>query len=179
MNPVINLAEARSRKLTQRATALWRRRFGHVFEPGFTAADVPDRVLADLIAGDSAGNQALNQFILGTHGFPPDQDVATLDRSAKMLVLEAFLLLIDLFRFEAMHRLHWVDDFEERRRPVLDLALGSGPSGIAALQPPPVLETHPDYPAWLAAGDLERPAFVRKTIPTAIVAFRHRAGCQL
>ncbi len=178
MTAVINLDEVRRRKLTRRATDPWRRRFGREFEPGFTAADVPDEVLAVLIAGDAAGNLALNEFILSARGFAPGRDVESLDRAEKMVVLEAFLLLIDLFRFEAMHRLQWVDDFDERRRPVLDFVLGSRPSGFSALTPPAVLATHPDYPAWLATGDLERPAFLRKTIPTAIIAFRQRAGCQ-
>jgi hypothetical protein len=176
MTAVINLDEARRRKLTRQATAPWRRRFGREFNPHFTAADVPDEILAALISGDAAGNLALNEFILGARGCPPGQDVASLDRTEKMIVLEAFLLLIDLFRFEAMHRLQWVADFDDRRRPVLDLVLGSRPSGFSALTPPAVLPTHPDYPAWLAAGDLEKPAFLRKSIPTAIIAFRQRAG---
>jgi hypothetical protein len=176
MTAVINLDEARRLKKTRQATAPWRRRFGCEFDPGFGAADLPDQVLAELITGDADGNLALNQFILGARGLPAASDVESLDRDEKMAVLEAFLLLIDLCRFEAMHRLLWVADFDERRRPLLDLVLETRPPGFSALTPPDVLPTHPEYPAWLETYELERPAFLRKTIPTAIIAFRRRAG---
>lgn len=176
MTQVIDLEKVRREKLTRQATAAWQRRFGHRFPSDFTAADLPDPVLAELITGEGPGNQALNDFILGARGFSPGRNVEDVDRAEKMVVLESFLVLIDVLRFEAMYRMKWVRDFSARRRPLVEFVGETRQSPISALEPPSILETHPEYPAYQNLGDLERPVFLRQTIPTAILAFRRRTG---
>jgi len=179
MTQVIELEKVRRAKLTRQAMAAWQRRFGRRFAPDLAAADLPDQVLAELITGEGPGNQALNDFILGARGFSPGRNVEDVDRAEKMVVLESFLVLIDVLRFEAMFRMKWVQDFPDRQRALVDFVGETRVSPVSALEPPAIRETHPEYPAYQNLGDLERPAFLRQTIPAAILAFRRRTGAGL
>lgn len=156
---------------------IWRKRFGVELTPEVDSAHLPDNVVAALMAGDDPGNQAIQQFACAALALPPGPDLNHLDNADKMRVLDAFLALIDLVRFEAMCRLGWVEDFKLRTRPVVELALDPAEAGEGFTKGLPALTiNHPDYEAFVHTPEMERAVLVRRSIPTAIQAFGRRYG---
>lgn len=92
-------------------------------------------------------------------------------------LLDLFFLVIDLIRFECMRRLDWIEGLPLAAEPIITLIRRFYKEG-----PPPLLEVprvaagHPEYEKYRQLTPMEKQAFLRRSIPRAVAAFKEKTS---
>ena len=171
MGEIVDLFQRRKRVIARRGFESWLNRFRMRFDENTSARGLDNAVLKYLIRGGEESAVALYDLIMGITGLGPGRRFQYLDSEAKMNVTDITLFLLDQFRFEAMYRLGWIDDYPFLSAALLDLVQGFARFGAARYQCPSLTPAHPMYSRYLDEFEGDRGSFIRRLIPDAIQKF--------
>jgi len=174
---ILEFEEQRRRLAAKRAFQSWTRRFSEFYDGDTTLRDLSDATIMNLIRGGKDSSMPLYDFTMGVMGLGVGQRFHFLESSVKIAVMDIALFLLDQIRFEAMHRLGWVEDFHTFHVPMVDL-VSSFTERYSQVRhhSPPLSGSHPRYTEYLQTFEADRGAFVRKLIPEAIQVFEKERG---
>lgn len=89
--------------------------------------------------------------------------------------METHLFLSDLFRFEMMHRLDWIDPTSCSIISLIDLVRSFEKCRDDFRENPPKLsQTHPDYNSYINLHERDREGFIRRLLPGALDIFQRK-----
>ncbi len=172
MAGIVDINEGRRRLAAKKGFTPWSRRFRASFNEDTSIRALDSPLIRYLVRGDEDSSMALNELVMGIKGLGPGPRFHYLDSQSKMYVTDITLFLLDLVRFETMHRLGWLDDYAFLEIPLIDLIVNFRDQFLAARYTSPELShSHPLYPKYLAEYESDRDVFLRKLIPEAIKAF--------
>lgn len=172
---IVDIELFRLTKAVARTEGMFEERFGFALEPTTTPVQMPDRLLAALIGGRAEATEFLQGLVIRLMGLGRGITFHYLDKADKMAVLDAYFVLLDQLRFEAMHRLGWLTDYPGRELPVALMALSPGSVKNRAGR----MEVATDHPAHAEFEKRRRydgEVVVRQLIPRALTEFIERRG---
>lgn len=155
----------------------WVSRFSESFDENTRFRDVSENTLRNLIRGGEVSTLPVYDLVMGVLGLGSGFKFQELDVSDKMAVMDISLFLLDLFRFEAMRRLEWLEDDPLFDTPIID-AVEQFSTRFAATrhQAPKLLESHPGYAEYIRAYESDRHAVVRRLIPEMLEIYERKSG---
>lgn len=172
MAQVIDLFKEKSRIAARKGFQNWRHRFSGRFDENTRIEDLTNTTLAQLIKGGESAAMPLYDLVMGVVGLGNGTRFYYLDPKEKMVVMDISIFLLDQFRFHAMHRLGWVDDFPTFHIPLIDLVQEYDQHYASRKHHAPTLASnHAGYSDYLTAFEGDRAPFVRKLLPAAIEEF--------
>lgn len=175
MAVILDMQERKRHLFAKKGFAPWSRRFGTSFSAQTSVRDLEDAVLRHLIKADDEAVSSLHDLIMGIRGLGPSGRFHELEKRSKMTVTDITIYLLDLLRFEAMHRLNWIEDLPVLKTPLFDLVSGRIDWSFEAGRLAPKLSpAHPKFDQYLRQFEGDRNVFVRKLIPDVILAFCNR-----
>lgn len=177
MAEILELEKHRRKLAAKKGFLAWARRFAEPFGGETCLKDLSDKTLEVLIRGGEESTMLLYDFIMGIKGLGGGPRFHHLENNEKMAVMDVTLFLLDQLRFQAMHRLGWIDDHPTFHIPLVELADGAS-TRFATLRGsvPQLFSGHPLYEEYRNAFEGDRSSVVRKLIPAAIVAFQDKTG---
>ena len=172
MAKIVDLNEYRTHQAEARCYGLWQKRFGEGYGLRTRLVDLSDRVVAYLATPGDDSNAAFYDLIMGALGFEAPAGFYDLGNEERLAVVDIHLFLADQIRFEMMRRLGWlkisaaadialvdlIRDFERFKRELRN-------------QPPELIESHPEYPAFKQLPVRDREVFVRQMLRGALEVF--------
>jgi hypothetical protein len=109
MTKIINLQKYQTRVIEQRGFEPWLKRFGESYGQTTRLSDISDRTIYFLAVPGELGNVAFYELIMGILDLGEASEFHEIDRDKQMQVMDIHLFLVDIVRFEMMHRLGWID----------------------------------------------------------------------
>jgi hypothetical protein len=175
MAEILNLDELRSKLLEQKVFSRWRRRFGHSFTSDTRILDISDKTLLYLSQPGEESALAFYELIMGVLDLGPAVKFSNLDKQAQLCVMEIHLFLADLFRFEMMRRLGWIDPITCGTHRLIDL-VGNFEKYRDNFRknPPQLSQAHPDYNSYINLHERDREGFIRRLLPGALDIFQRK-----
>jgi hypothetical protein len=172
MADVVDLDGARLRTAARKAFRNWRSRFGEEFDLSTGPQDLSDSTLLFLAQGKEDASFYLHDLITNLLRLGSGLEVRELRPSGKLAVMDRYLFVLDLLRFEVMRRLGWLDKYPGEERSLVELVTEFEDIGPAVQAGIPVLSrSHPDYPKFASASAFEKESVIRRLIPQALEAF--------
>ena len=110
MGRLLYISECKRRIAAKKGFSPWGRRFGISLDDNTSIRRLDNPVIKYLVRGNEDSSSALYELIMGMKGLGLAPRFHYLDSESKMNVTDITLFLLDLVRFEAMHRLGWLDD---------------------------------------------------------------------
>jgi hypothetical protein len=94
-----------------------------------------------------------------------------------MRVVDIHLMLADQVRFEMMRRLGWLKSLPLARYSLVEIVQQFESLKQQARQnPPELIDTHPEYNAYLQLAGGDKEVFIRRMLRDAIEAFKKQLG---
>lgn len=176
MATILDLNERKRHLTARKGLEPWSRRFGNSFGDDTSVRDLDSSIIRYLIRGEAESTMALYELIMGMMGLGAGPRFHFIENQEKMGVTDITLFLLDLIRFEAMHRLGWLDEYPLLSVPLVDLVTDFRTKYSAGRHLSPALSSaHPRYSEYIAQFEGDRNSFVRKLIPEALQLFSNRA----
>jgi len=178
MSKIVSLESLKNQKAAQRGFREWRRRFKSppVLDQNTLCSDLPDELILFLAEDDEGSRFIIHDLLMGVLGLGSGYELESLPAEKLIPLLDVYFLLIDRVRFECMRRLGWVNDFPLGQKPIIDLIRDYREEEASIKAETPELNpNHPAYPEYVLLPELEKSAFVRRTIPEAVKQFRAKA----
>ncbi len=175
MAEIFNLDQLRSQLLEQKVFSPWRKRFGHSFTSDTRILDIPDQTLLYLSQPGEESALAFYELIMGVLDLGPPTKFSDLDKQTQLSVMEIHLFLADLFRFEMMRRLGWIDPTSCGMIGLIDL-VGNFEKYRDNFRknPPQLSQAHPDYNSYINLHERDREGFIRRLLPGALDIFQRK-----
>ena len=169
MPRVIDLEEGRLLMAVKRGFRNWVSRFGENFDVQTRLCDVSFKTLSYLAQGKEKGTFYLYDLIMSLQKMGSGFEFNDLNPKQKMAVIDRYLLLLDLIRFECMKRLGWLESYPGEEFALVDLVthFEEWAPGLQA-KIPLLSRSHSGYEAYCAMNTFDREAYVRKLIPRAL-----------
>ncbi len=175
MAEIFNLDQLRSQLLEQKVFSPWRKRFGHSFTSDTRILNIPDQTLLYLSQPGEESALAFYELIMGVLDLGPAINFSNIDKQAQLYVMEIHLFLSDLFRFEMMRRLGWIDPIECGINSLIELVMHFDTyKNFCREKPPQLSKTHPDYNAYQTLHERDREGFIRRLLPGALDIFQRK-----
>lgn len=175
MAKIVDLTNIRLKALERRVFDPWRKRFGNSFSHETSIPDISDKTLLYLSQPGEESAEAIYELIMGVLDLGPASKFALLDKKDQLYVMEIHLFLSDLFRFEMMHRLGWIDPLTCAKSSLIDLVEHfERYRNIFRENPPQLSPTYPDYAAYQSLHERDREGFVRRLLPGALDIFQRK-----
>jgi hypothetical protein len=169
---VIDIFKGKSQIVARKGFQNWEHRFSEHFDEDTRIADLTNATLAKLIRGGEEAAMPIYELVMGVLGLGHGARFYYLDPKEKMIVMDISLFLLDQFRFHAMHRLGWVEDFPTFHISLVDLVREYDERHAPKKHHAPALvPAHPGFGDYLAAFDGDRGPFIRKLVPQALETF--------
>lgn len=170
---VIHMDRARRQLAAKRGFASWSQRFHEPFNEHTLLSGLEAATLGTLVQAGEGTTMAMHKLVMGVLDL--GTDFYALSNTQKLTVMDIAIFLLDQVRFECMRRLGWVEDYETRDVPVLELILRF-PTRYAGRShsTPALAASHTRYGDYQREMDIDRAAFLRRLIPEAIEAFLKR-----
>jgi hypothetical protein len=169
---VIDILKGKSRLIAKRCFQNWERRFLERFDENTRIEDLTNATLTKLIKGGEEDSLPIYDLVMGVLGLGNGARFYYLDPKEKIIVMDISLFLLDQFRFCAMHRLGWVEDFPTFHIPLIDLVQQYDERHAPMKHHSPALAPiHPGYSDYLSAFVGDRGPFIRKLVPAALEEF--------
>jgi len=167
MAEVIDFTVRKKQILAKVAFEPWERKFKAKFSYDTSLAELENRVINYFLPASKPVLYLLQNFVTRIlyYSSSTSRGFYELDVQRQMLVVDVSIFLIDQFRFEAMYRLGWVEDFEIRHIPILELVLYFKTRYSLYQQITPDLSpSHPLYPEYLEASPLDQKGMIRRLV---------------
>jgi hypothetical protein len=163
---VIDLKKARLELAARRGYRNWVTRFNEVFDFETRPSDVSLETLSHLAKGKGENAFCLYDLIMNLLELGSGFELNELDSEDKMIVIDRYLFLLDIIRFEYMKRCGWLESYPGEDLAFTEVILDFtklGPSLQAEL--PLLSPDHPDYSRFLEMNTFEKTEFIRKLVP--------------
>jgi hypothetical protein len=122
-----------------------------------------------------AGNSSFYfyDFIMNLKGLGSGFEFNELDSKDKVSVMDMYLFLLDLIRFEYMKRLGWLDSYPGENFTIVELILQFDQlaPGMRA-RPPSLSKDHPAYGLFSEMNQFEKEELIRKLLGDALQEMR-------
>lgn len=175
MAEILDLEEKRRQLAAKRGFEHWIHRFSESFGARTCCKDISDATLARLIQGGEEFSPLLYEFIMGVKGWGPGRRFDNLDSPAKMAVMDIALFMLDQLRFEALHRLGWVEDFHTLHVPFVEMVEEFNERFAACQHQTPALSPqHPKFQEYQESFETDRGRVIRKLIPDVIQVYKDK-----
>lgn len=177
MAKVVFLEDIKDLKAARRGFKEWRRLFksSPPLNEQTRWRDLPDEVISHLAEDDQRSRLLFQDLLMGTLDLGSGWEFQDLPSRELSPLLDIYFLLIDQVRFECMRRLGWIEEIPLAEEPIISLIRRIRREGSPfLLEVPRVSQGHPDYPAYLALTPAEKQAFIRRSIPKAVAAFKEK-----
>ena len=177
MADIVDLGEFRSEHLELRVFGPWKKRFGKSFAKETSLEDLSDKVLLYLAQPGEEGTHAIYEFAMGVMDLGPGNKFDYLEKAQQYAVMEIHLFLADLFRFEMMRRLGWLEPLSCAGRSLIELVGQFDRRKNFWRETPPVLsKMHPDHSCYMQLHERDREGFIRRLLPGALEIFKRKIG---
>lgn len=177
MADIVNLKHFRNKSVEQRVFGPWKIRFGDVFSQGTRLSDLSDKTLLFLAQPGEESAEAFYELILASFGLKPYSGLDSLEKERQLLVMDIHLFLADLFRFEMMRRLGWLEPLSCESRPLIELIGEFDQYKKLCRENPPVLSaTHPDHSSYANMHERDKEGYIRRLLPGALDIFKRKIG---
>lgn len=177
MGKVLDWNKERRSLLAKRAYRSWSEKFSEKFGPDTSLSDLSDKTLAFLIQGGDESNRILQDLVMGVKGLGSSAKFNFLENRDRMQIMDAVLYLLDQLRFQAMKRLHWVEDSTHFHMSMVEMVEEFFTRlTVLPQQPPPLSSHHPQFDAYCKTFEADRGPFIRRLIPEAIKLFNEKTG---
>ncbi len=175
MTKVVDLNEYRIKALEQRGFGPWQKRFGEPFDSKTRLADLSNKTLYFLSQPGEPSSVAYYEFIMGVLDLGVAPKFHYLANKDQMKVVEVHLFLADQMRFEMMRRLGWLKKFAGERLSLIEMVSEFDRTRAKCTETPPELvESNPDYAAYVRLNDRDKEVFIRRMLQKALEAFKKR-----
>jgi hypothetical protein len=171
MTEVIHIEDGRLAVTVKKGFRNWVSKFDEHFDHNTRLSDISLKTLTYLAHGKDKGTFYIYDLIMNLQNLGSGFEFNELSPKKKMDVIDRYLFLLDRIRFECMKRLEWLDSYPGEDLTLVDLVISFerlGPGLQAGI--PKLSQTHPDYGEYKAMVTLDREAFVRRLIPSALQA---------
>ena len=175
MAEIINLTDLRSKNLEEKVFTFWRKRFGDSFTCETMISNISDKTLLYLSQPGEESAMAFYELIMGVLDLGPASKFPYIDKQNQLYVMEIHLFLSDLFRFEMMHRLGWIDPPACCKNSLINLVKHFEKYRVFSKENPPQLsQKHPDYDSYKNLHERDREGFIRRLLPGALDIFQRK-----
>ncbi len=172
---ILDMKEKRQHLTAKRGFEKWSRRFAESFDENTRLIDLGDATLAKLIQPGEESSMAIYEFIMGVQGLGTGTRFYFLENLDKMAIMDITLFFLDQLRFEAMHRLGWVEDFPTSKIPLVDLvAEFAGRFSSDKHQTPALSSSNPRYEEYMKTFEGDRASFIRRLIPEILEIYKEK-----
>lgn len=175
MAKVVSLESMKNQKAAKRGFREWQRLFKAlpILDERTCWGDLPDDLILFLAEDDEGGRQIMHDLLMGALGLGSGYEFESLPSEKIIPLLDVYFILIDQVRFECMRRLGWVYEIPMGYKPIIGLIRDFKQGSLPGLTDPPDLTpNHPKYPEFALLNEMEKRAFIRKTIPEAVRQFQ-------
>ena len=165
-NEVIDLKKARLELAVKRGYRNWVTHFKEAFDLKTRPSDISSETLCQLAKGKSENAFCLYDLIMNLLGLGSGFELNELDSENKMIVIDRYLFLLDIVRYEYMKRAGWLESYPGENLALVEMIIDFaelGPSLQARL--PELSQNHADYKLFLEMNTFEKTEFIRKLIP--------------
>lgn len=165
-NEVIDLKRAKLDLAAKRGYRNWKTRFKEDFDFETRCADISSATLSSLAKGKGDNAFCLYDLIMNLLGFGSGFELNELGSEDKMKVIDRYLFLLDMIRFEYMKRSGWLESYPGENLPLAEVVIDfskQGPSLQARV--PDLSRDHPDYHLFVKMNTFEKTEFIRRLIP--------------
>ena len=172
---VIDLKKARLELAARRGYRNWVTRFDEAFDVKTRPGDISLETLSQLAKGKGENAFCLYDLIMNLLEFGSGFELNELDSEEKMIVIDRYLFLLDIIRYEYMKRAGWLQSYPGEDLALVEIVINFiklGPSLQAGL--PLLSKDHPDYKLFLEMNTFEKTEFIRKLIPEILKEIERR-----
>lgn len=173
---VIDLKKARQELAAKRGYRNWVTRFKEVFDLKTKPSDISSETLSHLAKGKGENAFCLYDLIMNLLELGSGFELNELDSEDKMAVIDRYLLLLDIVRFECMKRAGWLESYPGENHALTEVIIDFmklGPSLQARL--PELSQDHADYKLFLEMNTFEKTEFIRKLVPEILKEIEQKA----
>ncbi len=171
---VIDLRKAKMELAAKRGYRNWVSRFHEAFDFKTRPADISLETLSQLAKGKGENAFCLYDLIMNLLELGSGFELNELASEEKMIVIDRYLFLLDIIRFEYMKRYGWLNSYPGENLALAEVIIDFmklGPSLQARL--PELSQDHPDYKLFLEMNTFEKTEFIRKLIPEILKKIEH------
>jgi hypothetical protein len=147
----------------------WETRFKESFGKDTRLSQISVSTLYCLAQGKGDETFYLYDLIMNLKGWGSGFEFNELNPKKKMAVIDRYLVLLDLIRFECMKRLGWLKAYPGEEYALVEVVL-QFPKLAPLLQAgvPELDQNHSGYRTFASLSTFDKEAFVRKLIPKAL-----------
>jgi hypothetical protein len=171
MPPVIDLEKGRLHLAAKRGFRNWVSGFGEDFGLSTRLGDLSIETLGILAKGKESGAFYIYDLTMNLQNMGSAFEFNELDPRKKMAIIDRYIFILDLLRFEIMKRLGWLESYPGEPLTLVELVLRfEEVAPDIQAKPPHLSKDHPGYQRFMRMNVLDREVFVRKLIPQALKA---------
>lgn len=171
MAPVIDMEKGRLHLAAKRGFRNWVSGFGEDFGVSTRFEDLSLETLGFLAQGKEKGAFYIYDLAMNLQNMGSAFEFNELAPRKKMAIIDRYIFLLDLIRFEIMKRLGWLESYPGEALPLIELILHfEEVAPDLQAQTPALSKDHPGYSRFMRMNVLDREVFVRKLIPKALKA---------
>ncbi|MEW6186126.1 MAG: hypothetical protein AB1585_10350 [Thermodesulfobacteriota bacterium] len=177
MSKVVSIESIKEKKAAKRGFREWQRLFKALplLNERTRWSDLPDELILFLAEDDEGSRHLIQDLLLGVLDLGSGLEFQDLSPRDLNPLLDLYFLLIDQVRFECMRRLGWVAEVPLAQIPIIALIRKTKQGGYPPLMETPRLSLHhPGYSAYSSLTEMEKQAFIRRTIPEAVRRFQEK-----
>jgi hypothetical protein len=177
MSKVVSIESVKDQKAARRGFREWQRLFRSlpVLDERTCWADLPDDLILFLALDDEGSRHLIQDLLMGALDLGSGLEFQDLSPRDLTPLLDLYFLLIDQVRFECMRRLGWVPEVPLAQIPIIGLIRQAKRGGFSPLMQTPSLSLHhPGYATYSHLTEMEKQAFIRRTIPEAVRLFEEK-----
>jgi hypothetical protein len=172
---VIDLKKARVELAARRGYRNWITRFDEAFDVNTRPGDISLETLSYLAKGKGENTFCLYDLIMNLLEFGSGFELNELDSEDKMTVIDRYLFLLDIIRYEYMKRVGWLQSYPGENLTLVEVIFNFKKLGpLLQARLPLLSKDHPDYSLFLEMNTFEKTEFIRKLIPEILKEIERR-----
>jgi hypothetical protein len=166
---VIDLEEGRLLLAVRKGYRNWESRFKEEFSLETKLSQISFKTLSFLAQGKDKGTFYLYDLIMNLQGLGSGFEFNELSPKKKMAIIDQYLFMLDLIRFECMKRLGWLTSYPGEDFTLVELIKEFDRLAPNLQAKVPVLsQDHAAYEQYSTMNTYDKEGFVRKLIPEVL-----------
>ena len=154
----------------------WTTRFNEAFSFSTRPADISSETLAGLAWGKGENAFCLYDLIMNLLELGSGFELHQLQSEDKMTVVDRYLLLLDIIRFEYMKRSGWLKNYPGENLALAEVIIDFPDLGPALhARVPELSRDHPEYNLFVKMDTFGKMEFIRKLIPKLLKQIENTA----
>ncbi len=170
MAHIIDFEEEKSKLIARIAFESWMKKFKVKLTHKTAISDLNDEIIKFFVTGSQSPMYLIQNLIIKALYFnKPLKNIKDVPQKDRVEIVNISVFLLDQIRFEAMYRLNWIEHFDTRKIPIIDLITEfRGKYSSYQYLTPALLPDHPRYEEYMNTFDADRKNFIRRLIPDLI-----------